>query len=47
MSWNGRSAGVLMAAAMVMSVAACTADSGSGGEESASCVNRYTYQDRS
>jgi hypothetical protein len=32
---------------MVMSVAACTADSGGGGEESASCVNRYTFQDRS
>ncbi|WP_406424555.1 DUF6281 family protein [Streptomyces sp. NBC_01589] len=47
MSWTGRSAGVLMAAAVAMSVAACTADSGSGGKESASCVNRYTYQDRS
>ncbi|MFF3355531.1 DUF6281 family protein [Streptomyces sp. NPDC002917] len=47
MSWTGRSAGVLLAAAMVMSVAACTADSGGGGEESASCVARYTYQDRS
>ncbi|MFE6039418.1 DUF6281 family protein [Streptomyces sp. NPDC056452] len=41
MSWTGRSAGLLGAAAMVMSVAACTADSGGGG---ASCVNRYTYQ---
>ncbi|MET9472185.1 DUF6281 family protein [Streptomyces sp. NPDC002922] len=47
MSWTGRSTGVLLAAAMVMSVAACTADSGGGGEESASCVARYTYQDRS
>ncbi|MFE7789940.1 DUF6281 family protein [Streptomyces sp. NPDC057460] len=47
MSRTRRSAGVLMAAAMVMSVAACTADRGGGGEESASCVNRYTYQDRS
>ncbi|WUD74832.1 DUF6281 family protein [Streptomyces sp. NBC_00510] len=47
MSWTGRSAGLLVATAMVMSVAACTADSDSGGEESASCVNQYTYQDRS
>ncbi|MET8327482.1 DUF6281 family protein [Streptomyces sp. NPDC005181] len=30
-----------------MSAAACTADSSSGGEESASCVNRFIYQDRS
>lgn len=44
---TGRTAGALLAAAMVMSAAACTADSSSGGEESASCVNRYTYQDRS
>ncbi|MFD9540788.1 DUF6281 family protein [Streptomyces sp. NPDC060022] len=42
MSWTRRSAGLLVAAAMVMSVAACTADSG-GGE--ASCVAQYTYQD--
>ncbi|MEV0494354.1 DUF6281 family protein [Streptomyces atratus] len=47
MSWTERSAGVLLAAAMVMSAAACTADSSSGGEGSASCVNRFTYQDRS
>lgn len=42
MSWTGRSAGLLVAAAMVASVAACTADSGGGG---ASCVAQYTYQD--
>ena len=45
MSWTGRSAGLLVAAAVVMSVAACTADSGGGGEASTSCVARYTYQD--
>ncbi|MFE2018586.1 DUF6281 family protein [Streptomyces sp. NPDC059499] len=44
MSWTGRSIGLLGAAAMVMSVAACTADSGGGG---ASCANVYTYQDSS
>ncbi|MFD6280470.1 DUF6281 family protein [Streptomyces sp. NPDC060209] len=44
MSWTGRSAGLLVAAAVVMSGAACTADSGGGGH---SCANRYTYQDRS
>ncbi|MDQ0791676.1 DUF6281 family protein [Streptomyces sp. B1I3] len=43
---TGRSAGLLGAAAMVMSVAACTADSGGGGAE-ASCATLYTYQDRS
>ncbi|MEU1482775.1 DUF6281 family protein [Streptomyces sp. NPDC005752] len=42
MSWTRRSAGLLAAAAMVTSVAACTA--GSGGAE-ASCVARYAYQD--
>ncbi|MFF1570230.1 DUF6281 family protein [Streptomyces sp. NPDC058293] len=42
MSWTRRSAGLLVAAAMVTSVAACTADSGGGG---ASCVAQYTYQD--
>lgn len=47
MSWTGRSAGLLVAAAMVMPVAACTADSGGGVGASASCVARYTYQDRS
>lgn len=47
MSSTGRIAGALWAAAMVMSAAACTAHSSSGGEESASCVNRFTYQDRS
>ncbi|MFF2408256.1 DUF6281 family protein [Streptomyces sp. NPDC058092] len=47
MSPTGRTAGALLAAAMVMSAAACTAESGSGGEETASCVNRVTYQDRS
>ncbi|WP_406091276.1 DUF6281 family protein [Streptomyces sp. NBC_01013] len=48
MGWNGRSAGLLVAAVMVMSVAACTAesDSGGGGNE-ASCANLYNYQDRS
>ncbi|MDX3771335.1 MULTISPECIES: DUF6281 family protein [unclassified Streptomyces] len=45
MTWTGRSTGLLVAAAMVMSVAACTADGGGGGE--ASCANLYTYQDRS
>ncbi|MFE4330771.1 DUF6281 family protein [Streptomyces sp. NPDC056831] len=30
-----------------MSAAACTAGSNSGGKESASCVNRFIYQDRS
>ncbi|MFE5240687.1 MULTISPECIES: DUF6281 family protein [unclassified Streptomyces] len=33
-----------MAAAMVMSGAACTA--GGGGDEGLSCAGRYTYQDR-
>ncbi|WP_328905142.1 DUF6281 family protein [Streptomyces sp. NBC_00234] len=42
MSWTRRSAGLLVAAAMVMSVAACTAD---GGGDGASCVAQYTYQD--
>ena len=42
MSWTRRSAGLLVPAAMVTSVAACTADSSSAG---ASCVARYTYQD--
>ncbi|MER6116787.1 DUF6281 family protein [Streptomyces sp. NPDC001743] len=41
MSWTRRSAGLLVAA-MVMPVAACTAD---GGGAEASCVARYTYQD--
>ncbi|MGW0783990.1 DUF6281 family protein [Streptomyces sp. NPDC002913] len=34
-----------MAAAMVMSGAACTAGGG-GGDEGLSCAGRYTYQDR-
>ncbi|MFJ8768748.1 DUF6281 family protein [Streptomyces clavifer] len=41
MSWTRRSVGLLVAAAMMTSVAACTADSGGGG---ASCVAQYTYQ---
>lgn len=31
---------------MGMSIAACSADSSGGGVESMSCVNRFTYQDR-
>ncbi|MFD9287709.1 DUF6281 family protein [Streptomyces sp. NPDC060030] len=42
MSWTRRSVGLLVAAAMGTSVAACTADSGGGG---ASCVAQYTYRD--
>ncbi|MGW0855946.1 DUF6281 family protein [Streptomyces sp. NPDC002690] len=44
MSGTRRSAGLLGAAVMVMSMAACTA-SGGGGE--ASCAANFTYQDRS
>lgn len=46
MGWTRRSAGSLVAAAMVMSIGACTADSG-GGDHEASCANIFTYQDRS
>ncbi|MFB7223116.1 DUF6281 family protein [Streptomyces sp. NPDC056227] len=46
MNWTGRSAGVLLAASMVISTAACTADSSSGGAASGSCANRFTYQER-
>ncbi|MEU1485606.1 DUF6281 family protein [Streptomyces sp. NPDC005752] len=45
MSWTGRSTGLLVVAAMVMSVAACT--SGGEGGGNASCANLFTYQDRS
>ncbi|MEU1467567.1 DUF6281 family protein [Streptomyces sp. NPDC005761] len=37
-----RSAGLLGAAAMVMSMAACTVEGGGGGSNK--CVARYTYQ---
>lgn len=40
MSWTRRSAGLLMAAAMVTSVAACTDE----GHAEVLCVARYTYQ---
>ncbi|MFV5991348.1 DUF6281 family protein [Streptomyces sp. NPDC056231] len=46
MNWTGRSTGLLLAASMVISTAACTADSSSGGAASGSCVNRFTYQER-
>ncbi|MFD4946199.1 DUF6281 family protein [Streptomyces sp. NPDC058239] len=46
MNWTGRFAGGLLAAAMALSAAACTADSSSGGEESASCVNLFTHEGR-
>lgn len=45
MSWSKRSAGALLAAAMVMTVIGCSADS-SGGEGEASCAFEFTYQNR-
>ncbi|MFC9246247.1 DUF6281 family protein [Streptomyces sp. NPDC057136] len=46
MSWAGQCVRVLLAATVVMSAAACTADSISGGQESPSCVHEFTYQTR-
>ncbi|MFC8826326.1 DUF6281 family protein [Streptomyces sp. NPDC057137] len=47
MSWAGRSAGVLLAATMVVSATACTADSdGDGGEQAGSCALQFTYEGR-
>ncbi|WP_257139900.1 DUF6281 family protein [Streptomyces anulatus] len=46
MSWSERSAGALLAAAMVMTVTGCTADSSDGGEGEASCAFEVTYQGR-
>ncbi|MFJ8888807.1 DUF6281 family protein [Streptomyces sp. NPDC102402] len=46
MSWTRGSVGLLVAAAMTMPAVACTAGGGGGGGGD-SCVNRYTYQDRS
>lgn len=45
MSWSKQSAGALLAAAVVMTVAGCTADS-SGGEDEVSCAFEVTYQGR-
>ncbi|MFJ8772233.1 DUF6281 family protein [Streptomyces microflavus] len=45
MSWSERSAGALLAAAMVMTVTGCAADS-SSGEGEASCAFEVTYQGR-
>ncbi|MFI5742484.1 hypothetical protein ACIA9I_29425 [Streptomyces anulatus] len=44
MSWSERSAGALLAAAMVVTVTGCTADS--GGEGEAACAFEVTYQGR-
>ncbi|MGW9248682.1 DUF6281 family protein [Streptomyces badius] len=44
MSWSGRSAGALLAAAMVLTVTGCTADS--GGEGEASCAFEVSYEGR-
>lgn len=46
MNGTGRSAGVLLAASMVISTAACTAGNSGGGSASGSCVNQFTYQER-
>ncbi|MFJ9109318.1 DUF6281 family protein [Streptomyces sp. NPDC102283] len=45
MSWCGRSASALLAAAMVMTAAGCTAG-GDSGEGEASCAFEVTYQGR-
>ena len=47
MSWAGHCTRVLLAATTALSAAACTADGVGAGEETASCVNRFTYEDRS
>ncbi|WP_327247106.1 DUF6281 family protein [Streptomyces sp. NBC_01320] len=44
MSWGGRTSGVLLAAAIMVSTAACSATGSNDGEES--CAIRFTYQDR-
>ncbi|MFB8138928.1 MULTISPECIES: DUF6281 family protein [Streptomyces] len=44
MSWSERSAGALLAAAMVLTVTGCTADGSSEGE--ASCAFEVSYEGR-
>ncbi|MFD6653742.1 DUF6281 family protein [Streptomyces parvus] len=44
MSWSERSTGALLAAALVLTVTGCTADSGGDGE--ASCAFEVSYEGR-
>ncbi|MFY4722975.1 DUF6281 family protein [Streptomyces sp. LaBMicrA B280] len=47
MNWAGRTAGLPMMAAMLMSAVACASGAGSdGGEGAASCAYRVQYEDR-
>ncbi|MFF5897142.1 DUF6281 family protein [Streptomyces argenteolus] len=46
MNWSGRGAGALLAVAVVVTTAGCTADDSNGTEGAASCAMEFTYQGR-